>query len=66
MANVTIWTGITAKQIADGLGIKPSEVLKKLVARGKFATLNEPLDPHLAADAARDLGASVKFTAGSE
>ena len=61
---VTVWTGISAKEIAAQLAVPPSEVLKKLVARHTFATVNQPLDAYTAAESARDLGASVRFAAG--
>ena len=36
--------GTTVKELADKLGIKANQIIKTLVEKGKFATINQPLD----------------------
>ncbi len=57
---ITISEGITVKELSEKLDTRSSLVIKRLVDRGIFATINQPLDSKLAQDLARDFGASVK------
>ena len=36
--------GTTVKELAEKLGIKASQIIKSLVEKGKFATINQPLE----------------------
>ncbi len=36
--------GATVKELAEKLGIKANQIIKMLVEKGKFATINQPLD----------------------
>ena len=56
---ITIGEGITVKELSEKLGVKSSLVIKKLVDRKIFATINQSLDVKLAQDLARDFGAST-------
>jgi translation initiation factor IF-2 len=56
---ITISEGITVKELSEKLDIKSSMVIKKLVDRNIFATINQTLDAKLAIEIARDFGASV-------
>src|SRR3954454_20008227 len=56
---ITISEGITVKELSEKLDIKSSLVIKKLVDRNIFATINQTLDSKLANELARDFGASV-------
>ncbi len=56
---ITISEGITVKELSEKLDIKSSMVIKKLVDRNIFATINQTLDSKLANELARDFGASV-------
>ena len=56
---ITISEGITVKELSEKLDIKSSMVIKKLVDRNIFATINQTLDAKLANDLAREFGASV-------
>jgi len=56
---ITITEGITVKELAERLGIKASDVIKKLVAKGVFATINQTLDAQTVGDLARAFGAST-------
>jgi translation initiation factor IF-2 len=57
---ITISEGITVKELSEKLDTRSSLVIKRLVDRGIFATINQPLDSKLAQDLAREFGASVK------
>jgi len=54
---ITISEGITVKELAEKLGIKSNLVVKKLVDKKIFATINQHLDLKLAEELARDFSA---------
>ena len=56
---ITISEGITVKELSEKLDVKASLVIKKLVDRNIFATINQTLDSKLATELARDFGAST-------
>ena len=56
---ITIAEGITVKELAEKLELKASLVIKKLVDRKIFATINQTLDVKLAEEIAREFGAEV-------
>jgi translation initiation factor IF-2 len=56
---VIVAEGITVKELSEKLGLKANLVIKKLVDRKIFATINQTLDVKLAEDLARDFGALV-------
>ena len=56
---ITIAEGLTVKELSEKLGVKANLVIKKLVERKIFATINQTLDVKLAADISRDFGAST-------
>jgi translation initiation factor IF-2 len=55
----TVAEGITVKELSEKLGLKANLVIKKLVDRKVFATINQALDVKLAEDLARAFGATV-------
>jgi translation initiation factor IF-2 len=55
---ITIGEGITVKELSEKLGIKASLVIKRLVDRKIFATINQTLDLKLAEDLATSFGAA--------
>jgi translation initiation factor IF-2 len=55
---ITIGEGITVKELAEKLGIKASLVIKKLVDKKIFATINQTLDVKLAEELAATFGAA--------
>ncbi len=57
---ITISEGITVKELAEKLGLKASLVIKKLLDRKVFATINQSLDIKLARELAEAFGATVK------
>jgi translation initiation factor IF-2 len=56
---ITIAEGITVKELSEKLGIKANLLVKRLVDRKIFATINQTLDVKLAEELARDFGAST-------
>ncbi len=57
--DITITEGITVKELSEKLDVKANFVIKKLVDRNIFATINQTLDAKLATELARDFGAST-------
>ena len=55
----TVAEGVTVKELSEKLGLKANLVIKKLVDRKIFATINQALDVKLAEDLARAFGAHV-------
>jgi translation initiation factor IF-2 len=56
---ITISEGITVKELSEKLDVKAALVMKKLMDRSIFATINQTLDSKLATDIAREFGAST-------
>ena len=56
---ITVAEGITVKELSEKLGVKANLVIKKLVEKKIFATINQTLDVKLAEQLARDFGAST-------
>ena len=56
---ITVAEGITVKELSEKLGIKANLVIKRLVERKIFATINQNLDVKLAEDLARAFGATT-------
>ena len=55
--DITISEGITVKELAEKMGVKGVDVIKKLVQKKIFATINQTLDMKLAEEIAMDFGA---------
>jgi translation initiation factor IF-2 len=55
--DITISEGITVKELAEKMGVKGVDVIKKLVQKKIFATINQTLDVKLAEEIAMDFGA---------
>jgi len=56
---ITVSEGITVKELSEKLGIKANLVIKKLVEKKIFATINQNLDVKMAEEIAREFGAST-------
>ena len=56
---ITISEGITVKEFSEKLGIRAALVIKQLVDRKIFATINQTLDVKLAQDLARIFGSQA-------
>ena len=57
--DITIAEGITVKELSEKLGVKANLLVKKLVEKKIFATINQTLDVKLAEQLSRDFGAST-------
>jgi translation initiation factor IF-2 len=58
--DIVISEGITVKELSEKLDVKASLVIKKLVERNIFATINQTLDSKLATELSREFGANTK------
>ncbi len=56
---ITVAEGITVKELSEKLGVKANLVVKRLVEKKIFATINQTLDVKLAEELSRDFGAST-------
>jgi translation initiation factor IF-2 len=56
---ITVAEGVTVKELSEKLGVKANLIIKKLVEKKIFATINQTLDVKLAEELARDFGAST-------
>ena len=56
---IVVSEGITVKELSEKLGIKANAVIKKLVDKGVFATINQALDAQTVTDLSRSFGASI-------
>jgi translation initiation factor IF-2 len=63
---ITVAEGITVKELSEKLGLKANLVIKKLVDRKIFATINQALDVKMAESLARDFGAAVSTVSFEE
>ena len=51
--------GTTVKELAEKLGIKASQIIKSLVEKGQFATINQPLELESIKEIASHFGATA-------
>ncbi len=56
---ITVSEGVTIKELAEKLGVKANALIKKLVDKGVFTTMNQTLDQQSVEDLARWFGAST-------
>jgi translation initiation factor IF-2 len=63
---ITASEGTTVKELAEKLGIKASTLIKTLVDRGTFATINQTLDMGTIKELAKYFGASAAETTYEE
>ena len=56
---ITVSEGTTVKELAEKLGIKANQVIKVLVDRGLFATINQTLDLKTLKDLCKQFGATT-------
>jgi translation initiation factor IF-2 len=63
---VTLTEGLTVKDLAEKLDVKSKDMIKKLMDRGVFATINQTLDKEMAKDIAREFNADADFVTFEE
>jgi translation initiation factor IF-2 len=57
---IKVQDGITVSELSQRMGVKTSDIIKKLMAGGKMATANQMVDPETAGILAADFGWQVK------
>ncbi len=63
---ITLTEGVTVKDLAEKLDVKPKDMIKKLIDRGVFVTVNQPLDKEMAKQIAQDFNAECEFVTFEE
>jgi translation initiation factor IF-2 len=63
---ITLAEGMTVKDLADKLDVRPKEVLAKLLMKRLMMTINQTLDTETATMIAREFGAEVKMRSFEE
>lgn len=63
---VTLTEGLTVKDLAEKLDVRTKDMIKKLMDRGVFATINQTLDKEMAKDIAKDFNAEADFVTFEE
>lgn len=64
--NITLSEGVSVKELAEKLNRKSKDVIAKLIGRGVLATINQPLDPEMAIEVAKDFGSEAKVLSFEE
>jgi translation initiation factor IF-2 len=59
-AEITLSEAVTVKELAEKLNRKSKDIIAKLIPRGVLANINQPLDPTMAIDVAREFGAEAR------
>ena len=63
---VTLSEDVTVKELCEQLDARSKDVIKKLMDRGVFATINQPLDKELAEALCKDFNAEADFVTFEE
>src|SRR5947207_9207764 len=64
--SITLAEGMTVKDLADKLDVRPKEVLAKLLMKRLMMTINQTLDTETASMIAREFGADVQMRSFEE
>jgi translation initiation factor IF-2 len=57
---------VTVKELAEKLNRKSKDVIAKLIGRGVLATINQPLEPTVAIDVAKEFGSTASIISFEE
>jgi translation initiation factor IF-2 len=63
---ITISEGISIKELSEKLAVRAKDVIKRLLDRGIFATINQTLDGQTAVDVGRTFGAEASVVSYEE
>jgi translation initiation factor IF-2 len=63
---ITIAEGVTLKDLSEKLDVKGKDLIKKLLEKGVFVTINQTLDAQLAVDLAKEFNAEAKVVSFEE
>ena len=64
--SVTLTEGVTIRELSEKLEIKAKDIIKRLLDKGIFATMNQTLDETLAKDLSLDFGAEASMISFEE
>ena len=64
--SITLTEGVTIKDLAEKLDVKTKDMIKKLMDRGVFASINQSLDKEMAKQICEDYNASCEFVTFEE
>ncbi len=64
--SVTLTEGVSVKELAEKLDVKAKDIIKRLLDKGMFATMNQALDETLAIDLSHDFGAEATIISYEE
>ncbi len=64
--SVTLTEGVTVKELSEKLEVKAKDLIRRLLDKGIFATMNQTLDESLALDLSRDFGAEASIISFEE
>ncbi|HLI30190.1 MAG TPA: translation initiation factor IF-2, partial [Terriglobia bacterium] len=57
--SITITEGVSVKDLSEKLEVRAKDVIKRLLEKGIFSTINQTLDSQTATEVARDFGAET-------
>ena len=63
---MTITEGIAVKELSEKLEVRAKDVIKRLLDKGIFATINQTLDGQTAVEIARGFGAEANIVSYEE
>jgi translation initiation factor IF-2 len=63
---ITITEGVTIKELSEKLDVRAKDVIKRLLEKGVFATINQTLDSQTATELARTFGAETAIISFEE
>ncbi len=63
---ITITEGVAIKELSEKLGVRAKDVIKRLLDKGIFATINQTLDGQTATEIARGFGAEAAVVSFEE
>jgi translation initiation factor IF-2 len=58
--------GVTVKELSDKIGILAKDLMRSFLSRGIFATINQPVDPKIAVEIAKEFGAEAAVVSFEE
>jgi translation initiation factor IF-2 len=64
--SITLSEMVTVKELAEKLNRKSKDLIALMIPKGVFATINQPLDPDLAIEIAKDLGSTATIQSFEE
>ncbi|MFL6215031.1 MAG: translation initiation factor IF-2 [Blastocatellia bacterium] len=61
MRSMKVVEGITVKDFAEKIEVKPKDVVTEMIKRGVMATINQTINPEIAQAIGRDFGYDISF-----